>query len=186
MRLHSTLLTILPFLATAWVGAQSPSDGRVEVKAYSNTYFHLSYVWPAILQPQPLSAMNLPKASPRGVEFFLFSARQGSQPYGIVMIAEKTRALTADSRDFQDAADLISRVKRGIDPSHPWKPLGEKHLKNETGLMVDEFDYLVGNEYSSAFVVTLDGYLIVARCNARNAADLKAMTDSLLAIRNTK
>ncbi|MGB8260608.1 MAG: hypothetical protein WCE75_09670 [Terracidiphilus sp.] len=186
MRLRSAFLPYLLFLSAAWAGAQSPSDGRVEGKAYLNTFFHLSYAWPAILQPQEFSAMNLPKASPRGVEFFLFAARQGSEPYGVVMIAEKSRALTSNPKDFQDAADLISRVKRGIDPSLPWKPLGERHVKNESGLAVDEFDYLVAREYSSAFVVTLDGDLIVARCNARTAADLKVMTDSLLAMRRTK
>lgn len=139
-----------------------------------------------MLQVQAFSAMNLPKASPRKVESFLFAARQVEAPYGIVMISEKTRALTMDQRDFQDAADLLSRVKRGIDPSLHWKPLGEKHFRNQTGLTVDEFDYIVENEYSSAFVITLNGYLIVARCNARSATDLKVMTDSLIGIRHTK
>jgi hypothetical protein len=179
------LAACLP-LVSAWASAQSPSDGQIEGNAYVNQFFHISYAWPATLEAQDRSAIKLPKASPRNVEFYLFAARQGSDPYGILMIAEKTRALTQNPKDFLDAADMLSRVKRGIDPSMTWKPLGEKHLKNDSGLVIDEFDCLVGDEYSSAIVVSLDGYLIAARCNARNAADLKTMTDSLLAMRRTK
>jgi hypothetical protein len=169
----------------ACAGAQSPTDGHMEGSTYVNTFFRLAYELPANFRPETLSQMTLPKRSPRDVEFFLIAARQGNDAYGVVMIAEKTRALTSDPRDFQNAADILSRIKRGFDPSLTWKPLGEKHFTNHAGLAIDEFDYVIAGEYSSAFVVSLDGYLIVARCNARSAADLKMMTDSLAAMRRT-
>lgn len=185
MKLRSTRFALFLCLFTAYAGAQSPSDGHLEGRTYVNSFFHLAYELPAGFQPQELSQMNLPKASPRGVEFFLIAARQGNDQYGIVIIAEKTRALTSDLRDFQNAADFIARVKRGFDRSLTWKPLGERHLTNGSGLVIDEFDYVIAGEYSSAFAVSLDGYLVVARCNARSAADLKTMTDSLAAMRRT-
>jgi hypothetical protein len=185
VKLHSTRFALIFCLFAACAGAQSPSDGHFEGRTYINSFFHLAYELPAGFQPQALSQMNLTKRSPRGVEFFLIAARQGDDPNGIVIIAEKTRALTSDPRDFQNAADLIARVKRGFDPSLTWKPLDERHFTNGSGLVVDEFDYVIAGEYSSAFVVSLDGYLVVARCNARSAADLKAMTDSLAAMRRT-
>jgi len=179
------LLAILFFLSAAAAGAQSPSDGHLEGRTYVNTFFHIAYAWPSILQPEQRSGINLPNPSPRHVEFYLFAARQGSDQFGVLMIAEKLRSLTADPKDFRDAADLLSRIKRGFDPAANWKPLAEGHLTNADGLVIDEFDYVIAGEYSSAIVVTLDGYLVVARCNARSAADLKAMTDSLVAMRRT-
>ena len=186
MKLRSTQFALFVFFFAAFAGALSPSDGHVARGIYTNSFFHLSYALPANFHPQTLAEMNLPSGSQRGVEFFLLAARQGDNPYGIIMIAEKTRALTSDRRDFQNAADFIAHVKRGFDPSYTWKPLGEKHLTNPSGLEIDEFDYVIAGEYSSAIVVTLDGYLIAARCNASNAADLKIMTDSLIAMRHTK
>jgi hypothetical protein len=129
--------------------------------------------------------MTLPKSSTRDVEFFLIAARQSDASYGIVIIAEKTRALTSNPHDFQNAADLMARIKRNFDPSLTLKPLSEKQFTSGSGLDVDEFDYVIAGEYSSAFIVSLDGYLIVARCNARSLADLKTMTDSLTAMRRT-
>jgi hypothetical protein len=186
VRLRSIGFAVFVVLVAAVAFAQSPSDGRVEGGTYTNSFFRLVYALPPNFHAQTQAEMNLPTRSPRGVEFFLLAARQGDDPYGIVMIAEKTRALTSNPRDFQNAADMIARVKRSFDPSLPVKQLGEKHLTTASGLVIDEFDYVIADEYSSAFVVTLDGYLITARCNARSAADLKTMTDSLMAMRRTK
>ena len=186
LRPTSLALAILVCFCSSRADAQSPSDGHVQAGSYVNSFFHFAYAWPPMLHPQDLSAMNLHQASPRGVESFLFAAQKGSEPYGVVMIAEKTRALTGNQHDFVDAADVLSRVRRTIDPTASWKPLSERHTKNESGLLIDEFDYIVDGEYSSAFIVTLDNYLIVARCNAKTVADLKTMTDSLFAIRHEK
>jgi hypothetical protein len=185
VKLRSSRFALFLCLFAACARAQSPSDGHLEGSTYVNSFFHLAYELPADFQRQTLSQTNLPKGSPRGVEFFLFAARQGNSRYGIIIIAEKTRALASDPRDFQSAADLIARVKRGFDPSFTWKSLDERHLTNRSGLAIDEFDYVMGGVYSSAVVVSLDGYLVVARCTASSAADLKVMTDSLVAMRRT-
>jgi hypothetical protein len=186
VKLRTGRLTLVLFLFAACAGAQSPSDGHMDGRTYVNSFFRLAYELPADFQPQTLSQMSLPKRSPRDVEFFLIAARQGNSDYGVVMIAEKTRALTSNPHDFQNAADLMARIKRNFDPSLTLKPLNEKQFTNGSGLVIDEFDYVIAGEYSSAFIVSLDNYLIVARCNARNAADLKTMTDSLAAMRRTR
>jgi hypothetical protein len=71
--------------------AQSPTDGKVAGNQYVNSYFHISYAWPKILQPYDTGSLQLPSQSPYSNEFLLFSARQGGQPYGVVILAERLK-----------------------------------------------------------------------------------------------
>jgi hypothetical protein len=148
---------------------------------------HFTYVTPNILQPIPTASVNIHPANPNPNEFMLFAARQGSEPFGIVMIAEKLHVTTAhNSTGFKDGADFLRRIAPGVGPDSHMKVLGNKHFTNADGLIVDELDYQIENEYDSGIAIEIGQYLVVFKCNAKSVADLTTMTKSALATRQTK
>jgi hypothetical protein len=158
---------------------QAPADGQVQGNAYVNRYFHYSYAWPAFLQPVPTSSMNFHhQASPN--EFLLFTARQGDDPFGIILIAEKLHVPTRHTSGIKDVPDFLNRVLQVPDPTRI-KVFATTRTKTRDGLIFDEMDYLNYNEYTSTIATQIGEYLLAFRCNAKSKSDLAQMTKSVLA-----
>jgi len=171
---------VLSLFLVSRVGAQSPNDGHIEGGAYVNSYFHVSYTWPKILQPYDPAALRLAPKSPYDNEFLLFSARQGDDPYGVVILAERLNFPTPHSKGIKDAADMMDRITR-FRPDEHAVILSRKHFTSANGLVFDEVDYTQNGGYSSGIVTPVGQYLIVFKCNAKSAADLAEMTTSAAA-----
>jgi hypothetical protein len=165
--------------------AQNPTDGHVEGNAYVNSYFRLSYSWPRILNPVDNSTLKLPAPSPYANEFLLFAARQGDEPHGVVVLAEKLNVRTPHSTGIRDGADFLDRLIRGFKPEEQAVILSRKHFTNADGIPFDEFDYTTGGEggeYSSGIAAQVGAYLIAFKCDAKSSADLAQMTKSIIAL----
>jgi hypothetical protein len=135
------LASILSTLLIRELQAQSPTDGGIESGAYVNSYFHVAYSWPRILQPYDTKSLHLPAPSPYANEFLLFSARQGDETYGVVVLAERLNATTPHSRGIRDGADLLDRVMRGFRPEGHEQTLSRRHFTSKDGIVFDEVDY---------------------------------------------
>jgi hypothetical protein len=180
---HVTLAFFL--LALPLCYAQSPADGRLEGKTYINSYLHFTYEWPGNLQPIDVHSLNIHPAHPNPNEYSLVAARQGSEPFGIVMIAEKLHFPTEHNpMGFKDGADFLDRVGQGWSP--PMKVLRRKRSTNPDGFLLDELDYIVANEYQSGITTQVGEYIVVFKYNAKSSSDLAMMTKSILAIRHSK
>lgn len=165
--------------------AQSPSEGRIEPHTYVNTYLHFTYAWPSILQPQDPAMLHFgPHPNPN--ENLLFAARQGNEPYGIVVLSEKLNAPWHNFAGFKDGPDFLRRIPIGQAPEDHFKILAEKHAATPDGLAVDEMDYAVAGEFASGITVRIGDYIVVFKCNAASLEDLDTMIKSVLAIRRTK
>jgi hypothetical protein len=176
----AVLFVFLLFVFEA--GAQSPTDGRVQGGAYVNSYFHVSYTWAKNLQPLDLASLHLPQKSISGNEFLLFSARQGDQPYGVVMLAEKLNVPTPhSSKGLKDAAEMMEMIMR-FRPEQHVAILSKKHFTSANGFVFDELDYTENGEYSGALITPVGDSLLVFKCNAQSAADLATMTASVTAM----
>jgi ABC-type oligopeptide transport system substrate-binding subunit len=162
--------------------AQTTSDGRVEGNTYVNSYFKLAYSWPKSLQPADASKLNLPNVVPNPNESLLFSARQGTEPFGVVVIAEKLGVSTQRSRGTKDGSDFLDRVtvSSGLTKE---RILKRTTLTNEYGLTFQELDYLLDGGYSSAITIQVGQWLMAFRCNAKSESDLLVMTKSVLSSR---
>ena len=180
------LLIVLSLFCVSVSLAQSPNDGKIQANAYVNSYLKISYACPKILTPVDTSALHLGSPSARGDEFLLFSARQGDEPFGVVILAEKLKVPTPHTKGIQDAADFMARVKRGFDPAGNWKKLAETHITNVDGIPIDELDYTIFGEYDSAVVAQVGDFLVVFKCNAKSASDLAEMTGSAIALHRVK
>ena len=181
--MRSILICTVLFILVLLPGAgQSPGDGHVQANAYVNPFFHYSYAWPAFLQPVPTPSLSLPhQASPN--EFLLFTARQGTEPFGIILAAEKLHVPTQhDPVGLKNGQDFLDRVLRVPDPSRR-KVLTRTHMQGSNGLNYDKLDYLDYNQFTSAIATQVGQYLLVFRCNAKSRSDLDAMTKSVLASR---
>ena len=161
--------------------AQSPNDGKVSANSYVNSYFKFSYAWPAILKPYDTSSLNAPQHSPSANEFLRFSARQGDEPFGVLVIAVRLNAVTAHSRGIRDGADFLDRVTQ-FKPEQHAVIEARKHFKNVDGLTIDQLIYTTNGEYTSATAAEIGGFLIVFRCNAKSSADLEEMSKSVVAL----
>jgi hypothetical protein len=159
-----------------------PTDGHVEGNSYVNSYFRLSYAWPRMLNPVDNSTLRLPQPSPYANEFLLFVARQGDEPYGVVVLAEKLNVRTPHSNGIRDGSDFLDRLIRGFKPEDQAVILSRKHFTNGDGIPFDEFDYTTRGEYSSGIAAEVGGYLIAFKCNAKSSADLAQMTKSIVAM----
>ena len=166
--------------------SQSPADGHLEKNSYVNSYLHFTYIWPANLQPIDIGNLNIHPAKPNPNEYPLFAARQGGDPFGIVMIAEKLHAPTPHNRTgFTDGANFLSYIVPGFGPDAHVKVLASKHMANPNGFVIDELDYAVANEYDSGIAIQSGQYLVVFKCNAKSPSDLEIMTKSILATKRT-
>jgi hypothetical protein len=186
MRFVGVILAFFLFIFPICV-AQSPADGHLEGNTYLNSYFHFTYAWPGNLQPIDIHTLNIHPAHPNPNEYPLFAVRQGTEPFGIVMIAEKLHVPTEHNpTGFKDGADFLNRIGRVGDPSANMKVLGRKRTTNVDGLLFDEFDYIVANEYQSGVAMQIGEYIVVFKCNAKSSSDLAVMTKSILAIRHPR
>jgi len=158
-----------------------PTDGQVQKTSYENTYFKFSYSWPSFLQPYDVNALQFRQKTPSNNEFLLFSARQGNERDGIVVVAERMNAHT-QMKSSSDFLDWIARFR----PEQHVIMLPRKHFTNADGFFIDELDYTEDGVPSSAVVVQIRDFLIAFKCNAKSARDLAAMNRSIAAIRRLK
>jgi hypothetical protein len=183
--MHTRCLILLLSLAAAFHGfAQSPSDGKVVGNSYVNSYFKFSYSFPAMLKPVDGKALNLLQSSHSANEFMLFAAKQGDEPFGVLVLAERLHAMTPHSKGFRDGADFIDRVEK-FNPEQHAVILSRKHFTNVNGLTIDQLNYTTNGEYTSAIAAQIGNFLIVFKCNAKTAADLAEMDQSAVALRPT-
>jgi hypothetical protein len=165
--------------------AQSPDDCKVEGDSYINSYFKFSYSWPAMLKPYDTKALNLPTRSPYDNEFMLFSARQGDEQYGIIVLAVRLNAVTPHSRGIRDGADLLDRIAI-FKPEQHAVIMSRKHFTNAAGLVCDQLNYTENGVPTSAIAAQIGTFLIVFRCNAKSEATLAEMNKSVVALRLIK
>lgn len=161
--------------------SQSPTDGQIQKTSYENTYFKFSYSWPSFLQPYDVKALQFSQKAPTNNEFLLFSARQGNERDGVVVVAERIRAQT-QLRSSSDFLDWIARFR----PEQHVTMQPRKHFTNADGFVIDELDYTEDGVPSSAIVIQIRGFLIAFKCNAKSAMDLGAMNRSIAEIRRLK
>lgn len=165
--------------------AQSPAEGHVEAHAYVNTYFHFTYTWPSILQPQDTGSLHFgPHPNPN--EAVLFAARQGSEPYGVLVLSEKLNTPWQNFAGFKDGPDLLRRIPTEMPPEAHFKILASKHGTTADGFSVDELDYTVSGEFGSGITIRLGDYIALFKCEAGSLEDLNTMTKSVLAVRRVK
>lgn len=177
---------LLAFLPIPIIHAQLPTDGQVEGSSYVNSYFHFSYSWPAFLQPFDTNALSFARKSPYNDEFLIFSARQGEQQYGIVVLAQKLNVPATHTQGFKDEEDLMSWIIRGFRPEQHVAGLSRRAFRNSQGTTFDELTYVEFGMPSSAIVTQFGQFLIVFKCNAKSVADLTAMDQSIEALRKLR
>jgi hypothetical protein len=176
---------VLLFGVFTFAQSQLPTDAQVQKTTYENAYFKFSYSWPSFLQGYDVNALQLPKRAPSNNEFLLLSARQGDEPYGIVVAAERMNVPAQHSSGLKSSLDLMDRIARFRPEQHVvMQP--RKHFTNASGFVIDELDYTEGGAMSSAVVIQVRDFLIVFKCNAKSARDLDAMNRSIAEIRRLK
>lgn len=180
------LVFILVAASASVVSAQSPMDGHTTKASYVNTYFKFAYTWPEMLTPVPLPFSGAHDANPRGYEFSLFKAQEGAQPYGVVVVAQKLNVAGPHSSPLTKSGDLIDRIGRSLRPGPILSNINRSEKKNPRGRVFDELSYVQSGVPSSVIATQVGEYLIVFKCNARSAADIRAMEDSVLTLRMLK
>jgi hypothetical protein len=166
--------------------SQLPTDGHFEGNSYVNTYFHVAYSWPKFLHAVDAKSLALSQLAPNGYEFLLFAAKQGDEPFGAIVLAEKLNVPTMHTSGIKDGADFLDRAIRSFDPVGKPQILSRKHFTNSDGISFDQLDYLIYGEYSSGIAARFGNYLIVFKFNAKSAPDLGEMTRSAVALRRTE
>lgn len=185
MRRWFVFLLIASFFAPNAI-AQAPTDGRVESSAYVNTFFHISYQWPKILQAYDTKSLALSQLPPSDHEWLLFTARKGSEPYGVIMLAEKLNVPTQHSKGTKSADDFMISVRQEVDKWASWRVVSESRPRNADGIPMMEMDYIANGEVDAAVVAEMPGFLIVFKCNAKSASELAEMTKSAIALHHIK
>ena len=165
--------------------SQAPTDGHLEGNSYVNSYFHVSYSWPRFLHAVDAKSLALAQVTPNGYEFLLFAAKQGDEPFGAIILAEKLNVATAHKDGIKTGADFLDRAIRSFDPAGKPQILSRRHFTNPEGILFDELDYVIYGEYSSGIAAQVGDFLIVFKFNAKSAADLGEMTKSAVALRTT-
>lgn len=180
MRKSIFLALVLAFFATA-AFAQSPTDGRISGKSYVNSYFHLTYTWPAILKPQPIPAADPKNAG--SYEFLLFSAKQGTQPYGIAVVAQKLGVAGPHSTGIKTAAELLDRMHNSLRPGPILSNISRTQKKSPAGVVFEELDYAQNGKPSAVFATQSGAFVLLFKITAQNPADFVAMQKTVLAAR---
>lgn len=186
MPTQKTLALILVALLAAASSAQSPTDGHIAAKSYVNPYFHIAYTWPAILKPTALPAAPATSGNPSAYAFPLFTARQGDQPYGVVMVAEKLNVAGPHSAGIKTSADYIDRIEHTLRPGPILSNIIRSQKKNARGVIFDVLNFQQNGKPSSVIATQAGNYLIIFKCSAQSAADMVQMENSALALRNVK
>jgi hypothetical protein len=189
IRLRILALAALALLTAAAVytqsPAQSPTGGHIAGNAYLNGYFHIAYTWPGILKPLPLPSAAQ-DSTPSQYAFALFSARQGDQPYGVVVSAEKLNVAGPHSTGLKTSAEFIDRLANSLRPGPVLSNITRSEKKNAQGMTFSELDFLMNGQPSSTIATQVGGYLLVFKCNAKSAAEIAQIKNSVFAMRLTK
>lgn len=178
------VITAALFLCAAH--AQSPTDGHIAGKSYVNSYFHLSYAWPAMLKPVEVPPAAASGSGPHSYAFLLFNARQENQPFGVTLIAEKLNVAGPHSTGVKSSAEYIDRLAHSLRPGPVLSNISQSEKKNVRGVVFNELNYLQSGKPSSVIATQVGQYLIVFKCNAQSAAEIAQMENSALALRITK
>jgi hypothetical protein len=109
----------------------------------------------------------------------LFSARQGNEPFGVIVLAERLNVKTPHSNGIKDGADFIDRVER-FNPEQHAVVQSRKHFVSMDGLPIDQLIYTTNGEHTSAIAVQIKDFLIAFRCNAKSENDLAKMNRSVV------
>lgn len=168
------------------VNAQSPANGRITKASYVNSYFKFAYTWPAMLTPSPLPAASADGANPGTYEFLLFKAREGGQPFGVVVVAQKLNVSGPHSTPITKSADLIDRIARSLRAGPILTDIVRSEKKGPHGMVFDELSYLQSGKPSSILATQIGGYVILFKCSARTPAEIGAMEHSVLTLRMLK
>jgi hypothetical protein len=107
-----------------------------------------------------VSKLNLLTVVPNPNESLLFSARQGTEPFGVVIIAEKLGVSTQPSRGIKDGTDFLDRVIVSSGLTNKERILKRTTLTNTYGLTFQELDYLIDGGYSSAITIQVGQWLM--------------------------
>jgi len=183
MRILAVCTAVL--FATA-ASALSPTDGHIANKSYANSYFHIVYTWPAMLTPEKLPPASAGGNSANAYMFPLFTARQGNQPYGVVVVAEKLNVAGPHSAGVKNSVDFIDRIARSLRPGPILSKITRSEKKNARGMVFETLSYLVNGKPASVMATQVGQYLIVFKCNAQSTADVTQMENSVLALRKLK
>lgn len=167
---------------TGAAGTQSLTSGRMSGHSYVNSYFQFAYVWPANLNPAPLPGSSAAN-DPHAYEFLLFQARQGTQPYGVVVVAQKLSVTGPHSAAMKTSADLIDRLANSLHAGAVLTNIVKSQKKNARGMVFDELTYQVNGKPSAVLATKIGDYLIEFKFNAQSQADFRSMENSALAIR---
>lgn len=180
------LKILLLMMAVAVAGpacAQTPADGHVAGHAYVNSYFHLSYTWPAALTPAPKAAAAADHGMTNNYQTLLFSARQGNQPYGVVLVAEKLNVAGPHSTGLKSSAEMIDRLASSLHAGPVLSNIVRSQHKGAGGRTFDELNYTINGKPSAVIATQVGQYLIVFKCSAESAAGMAQMEKSALAVR---
>jgi len=148
-------------------------------EVYRNAQFGIEMTIPSNMHQVDVSTLGL-TAKATADDFPMMAAKEGDDPYGIVMIAQR---LNVGRMPLVDAADFMRKVENGRDPN---AILGRGETTNASGLVMDHLDWKEPNgQFGSAVITRVRDYLIVVRCNAKSKADIKAMVDAFTSMRRT-
>jgi hypothetical protein len=161
--------------------AQTPADGHVSGHAYVNSYFHISYTWPAMLTPAPAAAPD--HGMTNNYQTLLFSARQGNQPYGVVMVAEKLNVAGPHSPGIKSSADMIDRLAQSLRPGPVLSNINRSQKKNAHGMTFDALNYTINGKPSAVIATQVGQYILVFKCSAESAAGMAQMEKAALEMR---
>jgi hypothetical protein len=164
--------------------AQSPSEGKIAGNAYTNKYFHLTYTWPAALKPQPIPAADAKTMG--SYEFLLFSAKQGDQPFGIAVVAQKLNVAGPHSDGVKSPAELLDRMHRSLRPNSILTNISRSQKKAPGGAVFEQLDYTVNGKPSTVLATQSGQYALLFKCSAQNTADLATLQKSVLSARLTQ
>jgi hypothetical protein len=175
--IHGTLLAGFIVASSGFaLYAQSSKGGRFDGKTFTDTYFKIAFDLPSFLDPQPLSSLNI-HADASADASMMAIAREGKEAYGIVLISQHVKA-----GGIASAEDFLRRVRKTRSPGDVVGAGG--HQVNADGLAFDWLDWKEADGALDSAVVTRRGdTLIVARCNAKNEDELKAMKNALFGMR---
>lgn len=181
-----TFALILAALLTCAASAQSPTDGHIAGKSYVNAYFHIAYTWPAMLKATDLPAASKAPSDPKAYAFPLFTARQGDQPYGVVVVAEKLNVAGPHSTGIKSSGEYIDRIQQALRPGPILTNIVRSQKKNAQGVVFDLLNYQLNGKPSSVIATPAGKYVIVFKCSAQSMGDMVQMENSALALRNLK
>lgn len=176
------LLTIALGCAVA-VNAQAPAEGRITANAYVNPSLHIAYAWPAIVKPVKLAAASAERNDPHAYQYVLFSAKEGDQPYGVLMLAQRLGVAGPHSAGLKSSAEMIAHLADSLRPGPVLTNIARSQHTAAGGRRFDELTYAISGKPAAVIATQVGQYLIVFKCNAQSAHDLALMEKSVLALR---